>query len=162
MVRKVAFFYNVEFCDLSYNKSRNRAWKILGAPHNYFQFLVLAVGRIKFAGSVFQAFWLFQLFPASSKFPKFSSLWFSFSSRHSCYSCSFSSFLASILTYHHRCGRASRYGLVMELCATGKIWKLWYARTNCQILVKLENKNLDYVSLKNKKRVNKIHSTSSV
>ena len=56
MVRKVAFFYNVAFCDLSYNKSRNRAWKILGAPHNYFQLLVLAVGCIKFGGSVFQAF----------------------------------------------------------------------------------------------------------
>ena len=55
MVRKVAFFYNVAFCDLSYNKSRNRAWKILGAPHNYFQLLVLAVGCIKFGGSAFQA-----------------------------------------------------------------------------------------------------------
>ena len=27
MVRKVAFFYNVAFCDLSYNKNRNRAGK---------------------------------------------------------------------------------------------------------------------------------------
>ena len=54
MVRKVAFFYNVAFCDLSYNKSRNRAWKILEAPHNYFQLLVLAVGYMKnLAASVF-------------------------------------------------------------------------------------------------------------
>lgn len=64
----------------------------------------------------------------------------------------------------------------MGLCATGKIWKNCQnleavicmgelsnsGKKNCQILVKLENKNLDYVSLKNKKRVNKIHSTSSV
>ena len=35
-------------------------------------------------------------------------------------------------------------------------------KKNYQILERLENKNLDYVSLKNKKRVNKIHSTSSV
>lgn len=47
MVRKVAFFYNVAFCDLSYNKNRNRIWKILEAPHNYFQLLVLAVGYMK-------------------------------------------------------------------------------------------------------------------
>lgn len=114
------------------------------------------------AALVSQVIWLFQLFPASSKFPKFSSLWFSFSSRHSCYSCSFSSFLASALVCRHRRGCTNRYGLIMELCSTGKIWKPWYARTNCQILVKFENKNLDYVSLKNKKRVNKIHSTSSV
>ena len=65
MVRKVAFFYNVAFCDLSYNKNRNRAWKILGAPHNYFQLLVLAVRYMK-------AWW-----PQSlrwSDFPSFSQL----------------------------------------------------------------------------------------
>lgn len=65
MVRKVAFFYNVAFCDLSYNKNRNRAWKILGAPHNYFQLFVLVVGYIKnLAASVFR--W--------SDFPSFSQL----------------------------------------------------------------------------------------
>ena len=55
MVRKVAFFYNVAFCDLSYNKNRNRVWKILEAPHNYFQLFVLVVGYMKFGGSAFQA-----------------------------------------------------------------------------------------------------------
>ena len=44
MVRKVAFFYNVAFCDLSYNKNRNRVWKILGVPHNYFQLLFWLLG----------------------------------------------------------------------------------------------------------------------
>ena len=56
MVRKVAFFYNVAFCDLSYNKNRNRIWKILGAPHNYFQLFVLAAGYIKLGGSAFRMF----------------------------------------------------------------------------------------------------------
>ena len=70
MVRKVAFFYNVEFCDLSYNKNRNRIWKILGAPHNYFQLLVLAVGYMKnlaasvFSGLTFPAYGL--AFPAAT------------------------------------------------------------------------------------------------
>lgn len=49
-VRKVAFFYNVAFCDLSYNKNRNRIWKILEAPHNYFQLLFWLLERIKFGG----------------------------------------------------------------------------------------------------------------
>ena len=150
MVRKVAFFYNVAFCDLSYNKNRNRAWKILEVPHNYFQLFVLAAGCIKL-GSLSPSGGL--TFPASSKFPKFSSLWFSFSSRHSCYSCSFSSFLASILTYHHRCGRTSRYGLSMGLCAIGKFCKNCqnleavicmdelsnFGKKNCQILDELLN-----------------------
>lgn len=107
----------------------------------------------KFGGLSFQ--WSgFSSFPASSKFPKFSSLWFSFSSRHSCYSCSFSSFLVSTLMCRHRCSRTSRYGLVMKLCATGKIWKLWYLldelsnsgrivkfwKKNCQILENLKIK----------------------
>lgn len=33
-----------------------------------------------------------------------------------------------------------------------KFWKIGKFWVNCQILVKLENKNLDYVSLKNKKK----------
>lgn len=125
-VRKVAFFYNVAFCDLSYNKNRNRVWKILEAPHNYFQLLVLVVRYMKTWWPQFLRWSDFPSFsPASSKFPKFSSLWFSFSSRHSCYSCSFSSFFRHCLTYRHRCGRTSRYDLAMGLRATGKIWKKW-------------------------------------
>jgi hypothetical protein len=65
MVRKVAFFYNVAFCDLSYNKNRNRVWKILEAPHNYFQLFVLAVGYMKnLAASVLGGL----AFPAFSSF----------------------------------------------------------------------------------------------
>lgn len=65
MVRKVAFFYNVAFCDLSYNKNRNRVWKILEAPHNYFQLLFWLLGiwklcSLSFSGGL--------TFPAFSSF----------------------------------------------------------------------------------------------
>lgn len=77
MVRKVAFFYNVAFCDLSYNKNRNRIWKILGAPHNYFQLLVLVVGYMKnLAALVFSGvltFPAFQLLPNFQNFPAYDS-----------------------------------------------------------------------------------------
>nr|DAF81652.1 MAG TPA: S-adenosylmethionine decarboxylase beta chain [Caudoviricetes sp.] len=81
----------------------------------------------------------FPAFQLLSKFPKFFSLWLSFSSRDSCYSCSFSSFLALVLTYRHKRGRASRYGFTTESCATGKIWEAVICTVNCQILDELSN-----------------------
>ena len=150
--------------------------KILGAPHNYFQLLVLAVGYMKnLAASVFSDL-TFPAFPSFFQISKIFQLMVQLFQPPQLLQLQLFQLFSAALTYRHRCGRTSRYGLVMELCAIGKIWKPWYAwmnyqildelsnsgKKNYQILERLENKNLDYVSLKNKKRVNKIHSTSSV
>lgn len=152
MVRKVAFFYNVAFCDLSYNKNRNRIWKILGAPHNYFQLLVLAVGYMKnLAASVFQwsGFPSFsQLLPNFQNFPAYGS---AFPAATAATAVAFPAFWrrpSCVAT-----GAAAQVGMASprnpaRLVKFGSCGTYWM---NCQILEKLENKNLDYDSLKQKK-----------
>lgn len=128
MVRKVAFFYNVAFCDLSYNKNRNRIWKILGAPHNYFQLLFWLLGIWKLCGLSFSGGLTFPAFPSFFQISKIFQLMVQLFQPPQLLQLPLSSFLASVPMCRHRCGRTSRYGLAMGLCAAGKFCK------NCQNL----------------------------
>lgn len=128
MVRKVAFFYNVAFCDLSYNKNRNRVWKILEAPHNYFQLLVLAVGYMKnLAASVFSdlTFSAFQLLPNFQNFPAYG---LAFPAATAATAAAFPAFWRRPLRI--ATGAAAQVGMVLprnhvRLVKFGRIVKIW-------------------------------------
>lgn len=132
MVRKVAFFYNVAFCDLSYNKNRNRVWKILEAPHNYFQLLALVVGCIKFDGlgfrwSDFPSF--SQLLPNFQNFPAYGS---AFPAATAATAAAFPAFWCRPLRIATgaaaQVGMASswNYARLVNSVRIVKIWKPWY------------------------------------
>lgn len=163
MVRKVAFFYNVAFCDLSYNKNTKLWMENFGSaaqlfPASRFSRWMYKTWRPQFLRwSDFSSF--SQLLPNFQNFPAYGS---AFPAATAATAAAFPAFWrrsSRIAT-----GAAAQVGMALpwdyaRLVKFGRTATYWM---NCQILVKLENKNLDYVSLKNKKRVNKIHSTSSV
>lgn len=129
MVRKVAFFYNVAFCDLSYNKNTNLYMENFGSAAQLFPaFRSTKIRWLSFSGAL--------VFPAFSSFfqiSKIFQLMVQFFQPLQPLQLQLFQLLVSALTYCHRCGRTGKYGFAMESRATGKIWELWH------LLEKLSN-----------------------